>query len=147
MEPRPLRTHTHSSELAPTIRTTLRLAVNRGTTEAHITVEPRELGTVQIRLRYHDGGVTADIAATSTPAAELLESHGEELRRSLEQQGVTVHGLDVQLASSDTPPRQNREGFAEPSAHREHTPDEEPLPDPIDLPVAHLDGAQVDVLA
>jgi flagellar hook-length control protein FliK len=97
----PVRAHARLNELADTARTVIRMASRDGSTQAHITLHPAELGEVEIRLRYHAGGVSADVLADSRAAAQVLQQATTELRRSLEAQGLVVHDLDVRQGSRD----------------------------------------------
>jgi flagellar hook-length control protein FliK len=107
----PPRAHAQLAELAHTARTVVRLAARDGAAQAHITLHPAELGEVEIRLRYHAGGVSADVLADSHAAVQVLQQASAELRRSLEAQGVTVHELDV---------RQGEQGERRAGEHRHH---------------------------
>jgi flagellar hook-length control protein FliK len=49
-------------------------------------------------MRYHQDGVSAVVTTSNHAAAQELIQAGADLRRSLESQGVTVHGLDVHLS-------------------------------------------------
>jgi flagellar hook-length control protein FliK len=82
-------------ELADVAATVIRLAARDGKAAARITLRPAELGEVEIRLRYHAGGISADVVAESSQAAQTLSQAAGELRRSLESQGLVVHWLDV----------------------------------------------------
>ena len=97
----PVRGHARLTQLADTARTVIRMAVRNGDAQAHITLHPAELGEVEIRLRYHAGGVSADVFADSRAAAQALQQASAELRRSLEAQGLVVHGLDVRHGPND----------------------------------------------
>jgi nicotinate-nucleotide--dimethylbenzimidazole phosphoribosyltransferase len=107
----PPRAHAQLAELAQTARTVVRLAAREGAAQAHITLHPAELGEVEIRLRYHAGGVSADVLADSHAAVQVLQQASAELRRSLEAQGLAVHDLDVRQGEQE----QRRAG-----EHRHH---------------------------
>ena len=96
---RPVTAHLH--ELVDKAQATIRVAVRDGHTDARITLRPHELGEVRITLRYEGGGVSALLTADSAKAVEVLAQASADLRRSLEQQGLTVHGLDVRLTGED----------------------------------------------
>lgn len=97
----PVRARARMSELADVAGTVIRLAARDGKSTARITLRPVELGEVEIRLRYHAGGVTADVVTESRQAAQLLQNASSELRRSLESQGLTVHWLDVRAGAEE----------------------------------------------
>ncbi|MFN8224917.1 MAG: flagellar hook-length control protein FliK [Gaiellales bacterium] len=142
----PLRARARLGELADVANTVIRVAARDGKTTARITLRPVELGEVEIRLRYHAGGVTADVVAESRQAAQLLSNASGELRRSLESQGLTVHWLDVRAGSDE---RRAWERFDEPGSRRaaglEPADDEETTT--IEASSLPLAAGAVDVLA
>ena len=100
-----MRAHSQLAQLAETARTVVRMAAREGAAQAHITLHPAELGEVEIRLRYHAGGVSADVLADSQAAAQVLQGAASELKRSLEAQGLVVHDLDVRAGEHEQQPR------------------------------------------
>jgi flagellar hook-length control protein FliK len=145
----PVRAHSSLAQLVETARTVVRMAVRQGATEAHITLHPAELGEVSIRLRYHAGGVSADVLAESHTAAQALQGAASELRRSLEAQGLVVHELDVRAGEHEKHRAHEQHGDTH-GGHRghrhAHTFD---LPDQttIDTSSLPLPTGAVDVLA
>jgi flagellar hook-length control protein FliK len=143
----PVRAHSNLAQLAQTARTVVRVAVREGATSAHITLHPAELGEVQIRLRYHAGGVSADVLADSPAAAQALQQASAELRRALESQGVVVHDLDVRQGEQEErralKEHQGHAGHGRRRAHHDDYSDHTTI-DTSSLPLAT--GA-VDVLA
>jgi len=80
------------------VRTTeaaLAVAAQRGVTTARLNLRPAELGGIEIHLRHGAQGLTARIVADAPEAVAALQQAGPELRRSLEEQGVTLLGLDI----------------------------------------------------
>ena len=116
----PVRAHSSLAHLAETARTVVRMAVRDGATQAHITLHPAELGEVSIRLRYHAGGISADVLAESHAAAQALQGAASELRRSLEAQGLVVHGLDVRAGEHEKQQRAHEHHAPPPPAPRAH---------------------------
>jgi flagellar hook-length control protein FliK len=151
-QPAPLHAQAQLHDLADVAGTTMRVAVREGRTEARITLRPVELGQVEIRLHYHDGGVSAQLTAQAGDAAQALSSTASDLRRSLEAQGLVVHDLDVvQTGAHDRPQgersQNGRQGSGASSSDRSALgPDEseETVVNTSRLPLA---GSQVDVLA
>jgi flagellar hook-length control protein FliK len=88
-------------DLADVTGATMRMAVRSGQPIARITLHPDGLGDVQVTMRYHQDGVSAIVTTDNHEAAQALLQAGADLRRSLEAQGVTVHGLDVHLSGDD----------------------------------------------
>jgi flagellar hook-length control protein FliK len=78
-----------------TVQAMLRVAAERGATRARLQLHPAELGAIEVRLHSTAEGLRAHIVADAAQAAALLGQAGDDLRRSLEQQGVNVLHLDV----------------------------------------------------
>ena len=121
------------------------MATREGATQAHITLHPAELGEVSIRLRYHAGGVSADVLADSQAAAQVLQQASGDLKRSLEAQGLVVHDLDVRAGEQERQRahEQHRHGRGHRHAHTFDLPDQTTI-DTSSLP---LPTGAVDVLA
>jgi flagellar hook-length control protein FliK len=131
-------------ELVEAARTVIRVAARDGQAQARITLHPAELGSVEIRLRYHATGVSADVLADSAQAAQALGQALPDLRRALEAQGMGVLWLDVRQGGGEErrphgerTGRQGRSGGATPV-------DDETTIEPTRLP---RPGSTLDVLA
>ena len=138
-------------DIADVTGTTMRMAVRAGQPVARITLQPEGLGGVQVTMRYHDSGVSATVTTDNRAAAQELLQSGADLRRSLESQGVTVHGLDVQLSGEERGSNQNGERAADtaramgPAGGGDAEADEAEITiQPSRLP---LPGSQIDVFA
>jgi flagellar hook-length control protein FliK len=138
-------------DLADVTGTTMRMAVRSGQPVARITLHPADLGDVQVTMRYHQNGVSAIVMTDNREAAQALIQAGADLRRSLEAQGVTVHGLDVHLSGDDRGGNARGERAADmanamgPSGGDDAAEDEaETTIQPSQLP---LPGSQIDVFA
>ena len=83
------------SHAAENVEHVLRLGASRGTTHARIALNPVELGSVDVHLRQTAEGLVARVVAHSAEAVLQLQQAGDDLRRSLEQQGVNVLSLDI----------------------------------------------------
>ena len=92
-----------------TVRLALRHGAERGVSHARISLTPRELGTIEVHLRQSADGLVARVVAEHASAAQQLQQAGAELRRSLEQQGVTLLRLDIGASGDETA---NRRGAA-----------------------------------
>ncbi|MEA2458968.1 MAG: hypothetical protein QOC95_1940 [Thermoleophilaceae bacterium] len=80
---------------AETVETVLRLAAARGVTHARINLRPAELGAVDVHLRSTSEGLVARVVAHSPEAVQTLQQAAGDLRRSLEEQGLTLLNLDI----------------------------------------------------
>jgi len=78
-----------------TVRLTLRAAADRGVTQARISLNPRELGSIEVHLRQTADGLVARVVAQHAAAAQLLQQNGADLRRTLESQGLNLLRLDI----------------------------------------------------
>jgi len=63
-----------------------------------LTLDPAELGRVQVRMAMRGGVVRVDIIAQRAQAAEQLHARLAELRQGLERQGLVVDRMSVQVA-------------------------------------------------
>jgi flagellar hook-length control protein FliK len=86
-----------------TVRLTLSTAAQRGVTRARIALRPEELGGVEVHLRHTAEGLSARVVAEAPEAAHLLSQAAGELRRTLEQQGLSLVRIDVATAGDDAP--------------------------------------------
>jgi flagellar hook-length control protein FliK len=122
-----------------TVRLALRAAAERGVSHARISLTPRELGTIEVHLRQTADGLVARVVAQHAAAAQLLQDSGADLRRQLEQSGLTLLRLDIG-ASGEQAGRSGRDALADGGtaangdggSHRDA---------PTDDPLAPLDGA------
>ncbi|MEZ5101940.1 MAG: flagellar hook-length control protein FliK [Thermoleophilia bacterium] len=147
-QPTDLRLHARLHEVGAVTRLVVRMAAREEATQARITLEPGDLGQVRISLKYHAGGISAEVVADSAEAAQALQQTVGDLKRSLEAQGLVVHGLDVRLAGGDgqrpdRDPNLPTPGQGRGEAGYELDADDIRI-DPGSLPLA---GSQVNVLA
>ena len=86
---------------AETVEHVLRLASARGVSHARVMLRPAELGSIDIHLRQTSEGLVARVVAATPEAAQQLQQAAGDLRRSLEQQGLTLVGLDIGQSGGD----------------------------------------------
>jgi flagellar hook-length control protein FliK len=58
-------------------------------------MRPAELGSVDVHLRSTSEGLVARVVAHSAEAVQHLQQAAGDLRRSLEEQGLTLLNLDI----------------------------------------------------
>ena len=75
------------------------VATRAGTARAILQLRPAELGQVDVHLRTTRNGLVATIAAHEQVGLDALQQAGAELRRTLEDKGVQLHSLDLQLGA------------------------------------------------
>jgi flagellar hook-length control protein FliK len=95
-------------QAAETVRTTIAMAARQGSSSARIQLSPASLGGLQIHLQRTADGLVARVIAEHPEAAQTLAQNGDDLRRSLQQSGMTLLRLDIE--SSDR---------RDPSAHQD----------------------------
>lgn len=76
------------------------LAIQRGgTASANLELYPAELGKVQVRLRSGSGGLSATMTVDRPEALQALQAAADQLRQSLEDQGVEIVRLEIGLSA------------------------------------------------
>jgi len=141
-----------------TVRLAMRAAADRGVTHARISLSPAELGGIEIHLRHTADGLVAKVIADTTGAAQLLQQSAADLRRELEQQGLTLLQLDIGASGEQAGEAGAQRGFGDldgggAAARRlADAPADELLTVATDAPAAPRslqlpNGALVDVLA
>jgi flagellar hook-length control protein FliK len=83
---------------AEAVEHVLRLASARGVTHARIALRPAELGSVDVHLRSTAEGLVARVVAHSAESVQTLQQAAGDLRRSLEEHGLTLLNLDIEQA-------------------------------------------------
>jgi flagellar hook-length control protein FliK len=93
-------------EMIETIRASIEIAARAGSTQAHIALQPEELGHISIHLSQTSEGLLARVTADTPAAAQALVSARSELHQSLSSLGATLLRLDI--GSSDGRDRDSR---------------------------------------
>lgn len=70
-----------------------------GTTRLDLQLHPQELGAITLSLSLRNGEVSATIRSEKTETAEIVTRQLEAIRTNLEQQGLKVDKVEVQLNS------------------------------------------------
>jgi flagellar hook-length control protein FliK len=145
------------SQAAEAVENAIRIGSQRGVTHARMSLKPAELGGVEIRLQQTAQGLTASVVADGAQAAQLLQQAGNELRRSLEAQGIQLQQLDITYSgeqrddSASSAQAQAGDGERRSSADGSVATDGDGLTTTEDITVKETlelpDGVLVDVLA
>ncbi len=72
-----------------------KLSVKDGVTETKLSLFPQHLGHVDVKLTMHNGQLTAQFAAESAAAKEMLENQLPQLKTALQNQGLQIDKLEV----------------------------------------------------
>ena len=87
-------------QAAERVQELVRIATTRsGNARATLQLKPEALGQVDVHLRTSREGLVATIAAHDQAGLDALQQAGGELRRLLEDRGVQLHSLDLQLSA------------------------------------------------
>jgi flagellar hook-length control protein FliK len=88
-------------QTAERVQELVRIATTRaGNARATLQLRPESLGRIDVQLRTTRDGLVATIAAHDQAGLDALQQAGTELRRALEDKGVQLHSLDLQLGTS-----------------------------------------------
>ena len=115
----PLLTRASVLQTAERVQELVRIATTRaGNARAILQLRPAELGQVDVHLRTTRNGLVATISAHEQVGLDALQQAGNELRRTLEDKGVQLHSLDLQLGAGQQrllqPGRRTRGQFRPP---------------------------------
>lgn len=86
-----------SRQMASQVEQGILRAMTDGSTRLDLQLHPAELGSLAITLIARNGEVTALIKSEKTETAELMQKQIDTIRVNLEQQGVRVDKIEVQL--------------------------------------------------
>jgi flagellar hook-length control protein FliK len=87
-------------QTAERVQDLVRIATTRaGNARATLQLRPEALGQVDVQLRTTKDGLVATIAAHDQAGLEALQNAAGELKRTLEDRGVQLHSLDLQLGA------------------------------------------------
>jgi flagellar hook-length control protein FliK len=97
-------------QAAETVRATIAMAARQGSSSARIQLSPASLGGIQIHLQRTSDGLVARVIAEHPEAAQTLAQNGDDLRRSLQQSGMTLLRLDIESSDRRDPSAQQQPG-------------------------------------
>ncbi|MEO6867033.1 MAG: flagellar hook-length control protein FliK, partial [Gaiellales bacterium] len=83
--------------IAQQLATRLRLSQAAGGSQVQLSLKPRELGDVHVQMKVRDGQVAAVILVDKPETLRTMQSHIEELKRSLENQGLQIQEFSVDV--------------------------------------------------
>jgi flagellar hook-length control protein FliK len=92
----PTATPVPLARAAEAVEHVLRVATSRGgVTHARIALRPAELGSIDVHIRSTAEGLVARIVAHTAQTVQTLEHAANDLRHSLEEQGLNLKSLDI----------------------------------------------------
>jgi flagellar hook-length control protein FliK len=88
--------------IADQLAARLKLSQAAGGSQVQLQLRPRELGEVQVQLTVREGVVAAAILVDKADTGRLLENNLEELKRSLESQGLDIQQFTVDVRDGES---------------------------------------------
>ena len=86
-----------SRQVAQQVEQGMLTALREGGTRLDLQLHPQELGAITITLVARNGEVSAQIRSEKSETAEMVSRQLESIRINLEQQGIKVDKIEVQL--------------------------------------------------
>lgn len=90
-----------SQQAAQQVQQGLLTAMGNGATRLDLQLHPAELGALAITLIARNGEVTAQIRSEKSETADMLNRQVEVIRVNLENQGIKIDKIEVQLQNQD----------------------------------------------
>ncbi|MBO4334341.1 MAG: flagellar hook-length control protein FliK [Desulfovibrio sp.] len=90
-----------SQHLVSQVENGLFSTLRNGATRLELQLHPQELGALTISLVAHNGEVSAHIRADNAETVTMLSQQAELIKSHLEEQGVKVDSIEVELREQD----------------------------------------------
>ncbi|UKS29885.1 flagellar hook-length control protein FliK [Paenibacillus sp. HWE-109] len=84
-----------AEEMTEHVLKNMKITVAGSFSEAKLSLFPKNLGQVDVRISMHDGQLIAQFAADTLAGKQMLESQLPSLRQALQVQGLQVEKLEV----------------------------------------------------
>ncbi|MBA2937835.1 flagellar hook-length control protein FliK [Paenibacillus sp. CGMCC 1.16610] len=84
-----------AEEMTEHVLKNMKITLADGFSEAKLSLFPKNLGHIDVKISMHDGQLIAQFAAESAAAKQLLENQLPQLRQALLTQGLQVEKLEV----------------------------------------------------
>ncbi|MFD0698382.1 flagellar hook-length control protein FliK [Paenibacillus sp. GCM10027628] len=84
-----------SAEMTEHVLKNMKVTLANGISEAKLSLFPKNLGHIDVKITMHEGQLVAQFAADSLAGKQMLESQLPQLRQSLQTQGLQVEKLEV----------------------------------------------------
>jgi flagellar hook-length control protein FliK len=121
-----------------------RASLARGGMEIHLRLHPESLGEVRVQVRWDGGTLSARVEAATPAARDALESGAPALRAALQEHGISLDRLSINMRMDSEARSQHRHlapenpMVEEPLSERAHRTVPVPIPEP-------LSSARVDI--
>ncbi|MCY9659034.1 flagellar hook-length control protein FliK [Paenibacillus chondroitinus] len=107
-----------ADEMTEHVLKNMKITLADGFSEAKLSLFPKNLGHIDVKISMHDGQLIAQFAAESAAAKQLLENQLPQLRQALLTQGLQVEKLEVtqsqNMQSSMFQEHRQQQAFAQP---------------------------------
>jgi flagellar hook-length control protein FliK len=84
-----------AQEMTEHVLKNMKITLENGFSEAKLSLFPKNLGHVDVKIILHEGQLIAQFAADTLAGKQMLESQLPQLRQSLQSQGLQVEKLEV----------------------------------------------------
>jgi flagellar hook-length control protein FliK len=84
-----------TEEMTEHVLKNMKITMAGGFSEAKLSLFPKNLGHIDVRISMQDGQLIAQFAADSLAGKQMLESQLPQLRQALQTQGLQVEKLEV----------------------------------------------------
>lgn len=95
-----------SQQLVSQVENGLFSTLRNGASRLELQLHPQELGALTISLVAHNGEISAHIKADNAETAALLGQQADLIRSHLEEQGVKVDSIEVELREQNSSQQQ-----------------------------------------
>jgi flagellar hook-length control protein FliK len=93
--PQTISADNFAQEMTEHVLKNMRITLSEGISEAKLSLFPKNLGHVEVKITMHEGQLVAHFAADTLAGKQMLESQLSQLRQSLQSQGLQVEKLEV----------------------------------------------------
>ncbi len=97
-----------SQQAAQQVEKALFTAASNGTKRIDLQLHPAELGALTISLTSRNGEISALLRADNNETTQALQTQMEQVRMSLEQQGIKIDKIEVQNQTQNNTAQQDK---------------------------------------
>lgn len=108
-----------AQHLASQVEQGMLTAMRDGSTRLDLQLHPAELGTIAITLVARNGEITAQIRSEKSETAEMMTRQLDSILANLEEQGLKVDKIEVQLQNRDDSARNAFDNLGQHNARQE----------------------------